>query len=240
MIVKHAFYPLFNDFTNCGDIKLQKVLEFFEDSGGVHSNLVGNSISTMLQNGKTWILSDWKVKIFKKIQSKAEKCEVSTWILPQKSPFYSIREYELRFDDEVCIVATSRWVLFDILNLKIAKIDKELIGIYEAEEFTNFQNDSFKKIEIPQSFDTTKQIYIRKSDIDINDHVHNTIYLDFAYEVLPDEIFKNLNFSQIQISYKNDIKYSENIIAKYANLQNRHIVAIFDDKENLKSTIEFV
>ena len=62
MIVKSDYFPLFNDFENNGNIKIEKVLEFFENSGGIHSDLVGNSISKMLENGKSWVLNEWNIQ----------------------------------------------------------------------------------------------------------------------------------------------------------------------------------
>ena len=238
MIVKSDYFPLFNDFENNGNIKIEKVLEFFENSGGIHSDLVGNSISKMLENGKSWVLNEWNIEILKYPKNGESKFEVKTWILPQQSPLYSIREYELCAQNEVYIKGSSKWILFDLVSQKICKIDKSLIDMYEPESVdTKFEA---KKIEIPQNFDTKTAINVRKSDIDINNHVHNTLYLHFAYEVLPDEIYKNMNFSKIRISYKNSIKFGEKIICKYAKAINSHIVAIYDDNDSLKAILEFV
>lgn len=237
MIVKSDYFPLFNDFENNGNIKIEKVLEFFENSGGIHSNLVGNSISKMLENGKTWILNEWSVEILKYPKNGETKFEVRTWILPQKSPLYSIREYELCAQNEVYIRGSSKWILFDLVSQKICKIDKSLIDMYEPENFSN--EFEVSKIEIPKNFDTQICVSIRKSDIDINNHVHNTLYLHLAYEVLPNEIYENMNFSKIRIFYKNGIKFGEKIVCKYTKIGNSHIVVIYDDKDNLKAILEF-
>lgn len=239
MIVKSEFLPLFNDFSNNGNLKIEKILEFFEHSGGFHSDKVGNSISKMLENGKSWVLNDWNIKILK-YPKNGDKIEISTWILPSKSPLFSIREYELRVGGKLFVVGSSKWLLFDLINSKICKIDKNLIDMYGPENLTNFDENAFAKIENLQIFDKEIFLNIRKSDIDINNHVHNTLYVSFAYEVLPNEIFVNLNFSEIKISYKNGIKYGENIICKYKKYQNSHIVVICDDKNNLKAIIKFV
>ena len=36
-----------------------------------------------------------------------------------------------------------------------------------------------------------KDYYIQRRDIDINEHMHNLNYLDMAYEILPEDIYKN-------------------------------------------------
>ena len=73
---------------------------------------------------------------------------------------------------------------------------------------------------------------VQRRDIDTNKHVNNLIYLDYAYEALPSEIYENYNFSNIEIMYKHEAKLGDTLSLFYTNTEeNEHIITI-KNKEN--------
>ena len=47
-----------------------------------------------------------------------------------------------------------------------------------------------------------------------------------------------MNFTKIRISYKSAVKQSDKIVCKYAFVNEKHIVNIFDQNNELKTAIE--
>ena len=72
---------------------------------------------------------------------------------------------------------------------------------------------------------------IQRKDIDINGHVHNTYYLDFAYEILPNEIYDNCNFDNLEIMYKKETKLGETIKCFYTKIANSHYIVMKTNDE---------
>lgn len=67
----------------------------------------------------------------------------------------------------------------------------------------------------------------------MNNHMHNLSYLDMAYEILPDEIYKNKVFDNIRIVYKKEIVYGERVECYYKEEDNKYIItAKSNDKLN--------
>ena len=56
--------------------------------------------------------------------------------------------------------------------------------------------------------------------------VNNLCYLDFAYETLPEDVYNNLNVSNIEVLYKKEIKYKDTIKCFYTYVDNKHIITI--------------
>lgn len=71
-----------------------------------------------------------------------------------------------------------------------------------------------------------------RRDIDINKHVHNLYYLDYANEALPEEIYKDARFDNIEIMYKKQIKLGDEINCYYSKEEDKNIITIKskDDK----------
>ena len=133
------------------------------------------------------------------------------------------------YDDEnnLCVIASSKWLLIDTLNGKIAKIEKEMGDKYESEpDKSVFGEKDIEKLKVPNSFESSIKYKTKRKDIDVIGHVHNLYYLDLAYEALPEEVYNQRPFDNIRIMYKKEIKYGEIVICKYSKEQNKNVVVI--------------
>ena len=80
---------------------------------------------------------------------------------------------------------------------------------------------------------------VMRRDIDINKHVHNLYYLDFAYEALPENVYNTNKFNNVEIMYKRQIKLDDNIICYYTQNENENIVTIkSEDDKTLHAIIK--
>lgn len=82
-----------------------------------------------------------------------------------------------------------------------------------------------------------KDYYIQRRDIDINEHMHNLSYLDMAYEILPDEVYKNKVFHNVRIEYKKEIVYGEKVECYYLEQDNKYVVTA-KSNDNINAIIE--
>ena len=71
----------------------------------------------------------------------------------------------------------------------------------------------------------------------MNAHVHNINYLNYAYETLPDEVYENNIFNNIEIMYKRQIKLGDKIVCLYTKEENKHIVTIKSEDEKILHAI---
>ena len=96
------------------------------------------------------------------------------------------------------------------------------------------------KLEEPENYSHRVDYKIRKSDIDVNNHVNNLNYLDIASEVFPDDISKLTTCNEFEIFYKHQIKFEDKITAHY-NFENdtNYIVVKSEDGKILHSIMKF-
>ena len=67
--------------------------------------------------------------------------------------------------------------------------------------------------------------------IDVNEHVHNLNYIDFASQIFPYEVMQEA--TNIEVMYKKEIKYGDKIKGFYFIDGNEHIVTIKNDDETV-------
>ena len=72
----------------------------------------------------------------------------------------------------------------------------------------------------------------QRRDIDINKHMHNIYYLDYALEALPQEVYDNLNCSEFEIMYKTGIKFGNTVNCFYVKHSDAHFIVMKDANDN--------
>ena len=164
----------------------------------------------------------------------SENLRVKTWSCGMDK-LYAIRDFEVFNEkNELVVIATSKWVCCDTEKMSIIKIDDEIKNAYTIEPRTVF-NDKIEKLKEPNEFINSLTIEITKDMLDVNNHVHNLNYIDFASHILPYEIMQNAN--SIEVMYKKEITEMSNIKCLYSIENNSHIVTIKSKDEKILHAI---
>ena len=95
------------------------------------------------------------------------------------------------------------------------------------------------KLKEPSSYLQEFNYQILRSNIDVNQHMHNLYYLDLAYETLPESVYQTANFSHVEIMYKRECKLGDHITCLYSFENGQHIITIkSEDEKQLHAIIQ--
>ena len=232
MYCEYKFHIGLKDIGLSNKAKNKTILGFLEDAGGMQSDILGYGVNDIERTNLSWIILGWKVKIIKRPKY-GEGVKVKTQSRGIKK-IYAFRDYEIYNEKEELIAkATSKWVLYDINKKSIITIGKEIIEKYETEDKKVFEKEPKYKIEEPEKYMNKGEYKINRSIIDVNQHVHNINYIDIAYEALPEKIYNSEELNNIEIVYKKEIKYGDNVKSLYSKKDNEHIIIIKDEEEKI-------
>lgn len=215
------------------------ILGYLEDIGSLHSDLVGYGPSDLERTKLTWLLADWKLQVIKRPHFK-EKLLIKTWA-GKAERCITYRDFEIyNQNNELVAKATSKWIFFNFETKKLERLTPEIYSLYNPEpEKLVFNEDKLEKLVQPENYIKSIDYTVRRSDIDINNHMHNLNYLDLAYEVLPEDVYNQEELNNVRISYKKEIKLGETVKCLYAYENNKHIVTIKDlEQKKIHAIIE--
>ncbi len=213
-------------------------LLLMENLAGAHSNYCRFTFSDLAKDNLTWIILNWKLQIFHRPKAD-ENIRIQTW-----GRFYNkvfvIRDFKvIDSDGQVCAIASSKWCLLNTLKGGISPMPDNLSEIYHG--FHNesvFGIEDLPRLKVPETEPIGEDTYkIRRFDLDINKHVHNLNYLNFAYEVLPQELFDKNEFNNVEIAYKKEIKLGEIIKSFLYKEDNEYTVVIKSEDEKIIHSI---
>lgn len=231
MFVEHNFFVGISHINTLRELTNTALLSYLEDMGLIHSEMVGYGISNIDENKKSWILLSWKIKVIKRPQF-ADNLKVKTWSR-EIQKIYAYRDFEVyNQNNELVVVATSKWIFMNIENGKIEKISEDVSKAYELEDKSVFEDKDLEKLQDPGNYIDKIDYKITKSMIDINKHLHNTYYMDLAKEVLPDEISFSNEINEFEVMYKHEIKLGETVKVMYSKVDEFYYVVIKDEEEN--------
>lgn len=237
MIYQEKFKIGLKDVWRGKEISNKAILEYLEDVAAYHSDRVGYGINTSDTTHLTWLLLDWKVKVIKRPKY-GQILDIHTWSR-HIVKCYAYRDFEIYDEDQnLCVIASSKWLLINNQTRKIAKVEPEVAEKYESEtEKLVFPEKEIEKIKEPLNYKNSIIYQVKRKDIDVIGHMHNLYYLDLAYEALPEEVYSHRPFNEIRIMYKKEIKLGETVICQYAYNENKHIVVIKSEDEKILHAI---
>lgn len=194
------------------------MLKYFDEVSAVHNNI--NSGQEVEAKGYGWMLNKWKVKI-NKYPKLYENILIKTWI-SKIDRFFVNREYSIEDrNGQELVSASSLWIFIDMDKRRPARLSEDLID-YDL-VMDKFFFNKFTRFNKNMEFDNEIEFRVRRSDIDINQHVNNLVYFDWILEEVPEKIYFNYKLRSFEIDYRREITYPATIKSKNKIVENGDI-----------------
>lgn len=184
-------------------LKLSALFNYFQDVANLHVESLGIGIERLIQDfGVTWVLTRIRVDM-ERMPLLGEEIVVETWPqLPKRMEFD--RDFLVRdASNHVLVRATSNWVIMDIRTREVKK--PETIPIHYP--FTPRERTIDCRLGRFKAFGTPEIAYdkvIGYSEIDLNEHLNNSRYIDIVMDCFSLEEHRQFSFKSLEISYLNE------------------------------------
>jgi len=162
--------------------RLLALLDEMMETAGRHAEILGVGVRTLHAKGLTWVLARLHVKITA-IPEAGRTARIATW--PSgRHRLFAVREFQLTDEAGAEVLrATSAWALMNMETRRPARLDPHLPVFTNHPE--RMVEDGFTPLP-PAGPDAGRVSYrAQAGDIDLNDHVNNTVYLDWALRAAP-------------------------------------------------------
>jgi medium-chain acyl-[acyl-carrier-protein] hydrolase len=194
-----------------GIAKTSTILDYFQELASTHAHLLGFSVEQLFKRGMTWVLSRNHIKILRAPEF-GEKILGQTWPSGRKGRF-ALRDYEMYDGDGSLIVqGTTSWMMIDLKSKKPVRVADLLADTLIVEQRALI--DDFKALPALSHPDFENSFSVRLSDLDINRHVNNVVYIEWVMDTLPRDIIYKYYPSEIEISYRSEALLGDIILSK--------------------------
>lgn len=218
-------------FIHYYDIDLKKrasissLLRYFEDIAILHSEHVNRGIEYYTQHQVGWVLYKWDIKIIRYPEFK-ETIKVRTRPSYLKG-FHAFRYFDvLDLNENRIVTANSMWLFLNTNTKKPTRITEDIFEGYgvDKNKMTELEFGNIKEIS---KVDAEKKFDVRYIDIDSNHHVNNIKYVEWALELVPQNIANECTLKYLKVNYKKETAYGKKITSS---------IDIQKEKENIRCT----
>jgi acyl-ACP thioesterase len=194
-----------------GRLRPVTLLNYLQDSAGNHAAELGFSVSQLRRRQVTWVISRYHVRFFRHPR-RGEELEVRTWPSARQSLF-ALRDFEVcDLFGVPAVAATSSWALIDLERRRPVRLADHL-SRYPLIERRALEDD-FPTLPVPAQVDLELPFRVRYGDLDVNGHVNNTVYADWAMETVPAEIARNWLVESLEIGFRAEAFYGDRVLVR--------------------------
>lgn len=230
--------PRIWDYDAKGRMFLPAALRILEDIASRHAAHVGDLVIENAQRGRAWFIVGWSVQILARPVYPAP-LRVCTWVRNTSRKSSILREYEIADASGAPLVrGLSKMVLFDLHKGLIMPVDDALYALYAPEDSALYDEPDLPRLHEPEAYLTAAPIPLRRSDIDFNGHVHNLSYLYLALEALPEDVYRQDDFSRLRMVFRKAVQANERIECRYAAYNGVHTVGVYGEDGVLRALTE--
>jgi acyl-ACP thioesterase len=193
------------------------LLNFFQDAASDHAAKLAFSVQDLLARGLRWVLSRYHVKFFNYPRWK-EEIEVQTWPSGREGLF-AFRDFEAKdcSDQTILAAATSSWMVLNLETKRPVRADYLLKDIsFISRRVFEADFETLPALEIPE---WTLSFEVSRGSLDFNQHVNHVVYIEWALESVPDEIYQDFCLAELEVNYRGEAFKGQRVQSRSQRLQ---------------------
>ena len=191
------------------------LLNYLQDAAGDHARQLGVAVADLMRHNLTWVLSRYHVR-FTGDAGTGAVVRIRTWPSTREG-FFSCREFEVLAGDRLLAVATSSWAVLDLGNRRPVRLADHLPG-YPLLPRRALEDD-FAPLPRPAEGASELPFRVRRSDLDLNRHVNNVVYAEWALETIPSEVAEGFRLAELEIAFRAEALCGDWIMARCAPME---------------------
>lgn len=175
---------------------IYSLLNILQDAAWMHASHLGHGHQETFAGNTAWVLTRQKT-VMKEWPHWGETVTIRTWVRPLQGPF-AIRDFEILKGEKIIGSCTTSWVLMNIETRSaiLGKLDLP----FEAR--TDFRLDyDARKVVIRDALEPRAQFEVRNSDLDMNEHVNNTRYVQWILDSIPRTWHKEFILEEYEVNF---------------------------------------
>jgi acyl-ACP thioesterase len=232
MIHKEEFIVRSYEVDSQGMASAPSICNYLQEVAGNHATELGVAVDHLFKKNMTWVLSRLHVHV-SRYPAWRENIKIETWPSGRQGKF-ATRDF-LIYDEKgkILVRATSSWMVIDLKTLRPITMPDFMDDIHLPNR-PRAIDDEFPKLPLPTSREGERQFDVRLSDLDINQHVNNVKYIEWALESVPLEMWSKKMMVGLEISFRTETKYGERILIQAEQQDDTYlhrVVAAHDQRD---------
>lgn len=190
-----------------GSAKLESICSLMQEVAGNHALALNFDISQLLENNLTWVLHRLHIEM-DQLPKWRDTITIKTW----PSSGDTLRAYRdfqiLKQDGSEIGRSLTYWLMLNTQSRRPVRIPQEVLDMApkNVDHTLPIKSERLSSFKEPEH---TKKFTVRRSDLDLNNHVNNVKYISWALETLAEEI----EVKEIDIEFQAECLMGDSILS---------------------------
>ena len=211
-----------------GNITWASICSLFQEVAGNHALILNFDITDLHKKGLTWVLHRMDIKT-NRFPKWRETITVETWPAAGDA-LRAYRNYRiLDVDGNVLGACLSYWMMINMETRRPTRMTEDILNmrLSDREHVLPVRAGKIPKFDEPSS---QKEILVRKSDLDMNQHVNNARYLEWMQEPLNEGQISRIK--KVDIIFMKESVYGDSINSKTCLIEHDSTLHQLENQNN--------
>jgi len=195
-----------------GTLAVRSFCDYLQEAAGNHVRKLGVSVDQLLATGRTWVLSRLRARI-ERLPRNGEQVTVRAW----PSGFdrlFALRDFVVSDAHGQRIAsAISAWLVLDTRSKRPVRV-QTVFAVPSPADTPRALAESFEKLDGPGSPFLEREITVRWSDLDVNRHVNNSRYAEWAMEGAVDNPAGTGTLARLDIDFLAETQHPGKVLVR--------------------------
>jgi acyl-ACP thioesterase len=183
-----------------GTASVLAMADYVQEAAGRHAAALGVSMQDFLAEGRAWVLARFRMEVARP-PDWGETVTLETWPSGLERLF-AMREFVFRDEAGRRLAAgTSRWLVIDVERRRPLRPPSVLHDLDVPDRPAPLDAD-LDDLPAPERTDRARTFDVRYHDLDLNRHVNNVRYLEWALETLPVEVLDERRCAALDLQFE--------------------------------------
>lgn len=196
-----------------GQVKPGAICRYFQEAAAVHATTWDLGAEHLGPQGKFWVLARLAVHVGRPAQWRDE-LRLTTW---SRGPdrLLAWRDFALAAADGSLVAAgSSGWLIVDLRTRRPQRLSHQTVAMPHLGERHAIDpaeiTTAMETMETPKDAETQMR-QVEWNDLDLNQHVNNTRYLDWAIDAYPAEFWRTHRVERVVANYLAETRAGETV-----------------------------
>lgn len=195
-----------------GRLTLRALCGYMQEAAGIHATHLGAGMGHLGTRGLAWVLHRLRLEVAETARA-GERVSVTTW--PREfGRMIAVRDFEVcDAGGRRLASATSRWAVVDLSARRAVRVPDFIRALPTGNRPTPVEGDHGPLQEVDAA-DLERRFEVRRTDLDVVDHVNNTRYVGWAVETVPDDVWEGCRPAALEILFQKEARFGEHVLAR--------------------------
>lgn len=195
-------------------LKPTAFLNMAQEAANNHAEYLGVGYDTLIEAQQAWVMSRMKVE-FAKLPMWREKVNLTSWH-KGAAGFMFLRDFVMSDSEGAPLVkATTSWLVVDMTTRRLARRGAFADFAHDSEKCIpeNAIEEPAGKVVVPEgaALLRTSQHTASYSDLDMNAHVNNVMYVVWAMDLVGLEVTEENTLKSLEINFNAEVRPNDTV-----------------------------